>query len=130
MYDIRAIGCPLEVSKSSYEGNDRVRVIGNAKIWPAGVVELFDLTSIVPSAHSERPYGVVGQLLYLYEGHRKVTKVQATNLGPVLVTFSLCERKEKTNNNYLRQGAMITMQQQWPFSYSCYGDRMYCVCYI
>ena len=89
MYDIWPIGCPLKVGQSSYESNDRIWVIGDAKVWPPCVVELFHLSSVIPSAHSERPYGVVGQLLHLNEGHRKVTKVQAAYLGPVLVTLSL-----------------------------------------
>ena len=91
MNDIWPISCPLEVGQSSYEGNDRIWVIGDTKVWPSGVVELFHLTSVVPSTHPERPYGVVGQLLNLDERHGKVTKVQAANLRPVLVTFSLHE---------------------------------------
>ena len=89
MYDIWAISGPLKVSQASYEGNDGIGVIGNTEVRPASVVELFDLAPIVPSAHSECPNSVVGQLLYLYEGHSKVTKVQAANLRPVLVALCL-----------------------------------------
>ena len=87
--DIWTISRPLKVGQTSYEGNDGVRMIGDAKVWPPGVVELLHLSSVVPSAHPERPYGVVGQLLYLNQGHRKVTKVQAANLRPVLMALSL-----------------------------------------
>ena len=89
MNDIRAISRPLKIGQTSYEGNDGIWVIGDAKVRPPGVVELLHLSSVVPTAHPERPYGVVGQLLYLDQGHREVTKVQAANLGPVLVALSL-----------------------------------------
>ena len=93
MYDIWTIGSPLKVGQPSYERDDRIRVIRDTKVRPPGVVKLFDLAPIVPSAHPERPYGVVGQLLYLDDGHCKVTKVQTANLGPVLMAFSLHERE-------------------------------------
>ena len=93
VHDVRTIGCSLEVGQSPDEGNDRVGMVGNAKVRPTSVVELFDFTSVVASTETEGPYGVVGQLLNLYQHDRQITKTQTTNFRPVLVTLSLCRRE-------------------------------------
>ena len=72
--NVGAIGRSLEVSQSPDEGDDRVGVVRNAKVWPTRVVELLHLTSVVATAHPVRPYGVVGQLLNLDKGHREITQ--------------------------------------------------------
>ena len=109
MYDIWTIGSPLKVGQPSYERDDRIWVIGDTKVRPPGVVELFHLAPVVPSAHPERPYGVVGQLLYLDEGHCKVTKIQTANLGPVLMAFSLHE-SETMRGDIIISRRMINQQ--------------------
>ena len=63
MHNIRAFTSPDKVVKVSYEGDDWVRVLGDTKVRPAGVVELFHQTSLDPSPRDlERSYGIVGQL--------------------------------------------------------------------
>ena len=93
VHDVRTIGCSLEVGQSPDEGNDRVGMVGNAKVRPTSVVELFDFTSVVASTETEGPYGIVGQLLNLYQHDRQISKTQTTNFRPVLVTLSLCRRE-------------------------------------
>ena len=46
MDDVSASSGPLEVIESSDEGEDRMRVVGDSKVGPTGVVELLYLTSL------------------------------------------------------------------------------------
>ena len=43
---VSASSGPLEVIESSDEGEDRMRVVGDSKVGPTGVVELLHLTSL------------------------------------------------------------------------------------
>ena len=74
MYNIWTISSSLKISQSSDEGDDWVGVIGDTKVRPTSVVELFHLTSVVSSTQPVRPDGIVGQLLDLNEGHGEVTQ--------------------------------------------------------
>ena len=63
VYNVWSFGRSHKVFEVSYEGDDWMRVIGDTKVWPASVVELFHWTSLSASPWDlEWPYGVVSQL--------------------------------------------------------------------
>ena len=52
--DVRTLCGSLEVVESPDEGEDWVRVVWDAKVWPAGVVELLHLSSLSSLSQTER----------------------------------------------------------------------------
>ena len=93
MNDVRTVSGPLEVGQTSYERDYRIRVIRYAKVRPPSVVELLHFAPIISTTHSEGPYCVVSKLLDFYESYGQITQTQATDIWPVLMTFSLKRRK-------------------------------------
>ena len=93
MYNVRSSSRSDKVIEVSYEGNDWVRVIGNTKVRPASVVELFHCTSCLgPSPRDlERPYGVVGQLHNIHWIDGDILQGQSTigQLRPIRMAFCL-----------------------------------------
>ncbi len=47
MHDVWALRGPLEVVEPAYERDNRVWVVGNAKVRPACIVELLHFTTII-----------------------------------------------------------------------------------
>ena len=89
MDNVWTISSSFKVGQAPDEGNDRIWMIWYTKVWPSSVVELLHFTSIIATTHSVSPYGVVGQLLYLNEGHCQIAQTETTNFWPVLMTLSL-----------------------------------------
>ncbi len=47
MHDVWALRSPLEVVEPAYERDNRVWVVGDAKVRPSSIVELLHLTTII-----------------------------------------------------------------------------------
>ena len=79
VYNIWSFGRSHKVVEVSDEGDDWMRVIGDTKVWPASVVELFHWTSLSASPRDlERPYAVVSQLYNIDWTDRDVFQGQST----------------------------------------------------